>query len=93
MKNIFGILLLITSCSSKGNKQIKVNPIETAVNTVGERMVIPFEPDSLNGGSNVAHYLIEKFSKEYEGLKDKDVIGVKLTDSANVKKLWKYSGI
>ena len=85
MKNILGILLLITSCSSKVNKQIKATPIETTVNTVGERMAIPFEPDSLNSGSNVAHYLIEKFSKEYDGLRDKDIIGVKLIDSANVK--------
>jgi hypothetical protein len=85
MKNIFCILLLITSCSIKGNKQIKVNLIGTTVDTFDERMVIPFEPDSLNSGSNVAHYLIKKFNKEYEGLKDKDIVGVKLIDSKLVK--------
>jgi hypothetical protein len=73
------------SCSSNENKQIKNNPTETTVSAVNDRIVIPFEPDSLNGSSNIAHYLIEKFNKEYEGLKDKDIIEVKLIDSISVK--------
>ena len=85
MKNIFGILLLMISCSSNENKQIKSNPTETTVSAVNDRIVIPFEPDSLNGSFNIAHYLIGKFNKEYEGLKDKDIIGVKLIDSVSVK--------
>ena len=57
------------SCSSNENKQIKSNPTETTGSAVNSRIVIPFEPDSLNGSSNIAHYLIGKFNKEYEGLK------------------------
>jgi hypothetical protein len=73
------------SCSSNENKQIKSNLTETTVDSVNERMAIPFEPDSLNGSSNIAHYLIGKFNKEYEGLKDKDITGVKLIGSASIK--------
>lgn len=86
MKNIFGILLLMISCGSKESKQTKVNSIETTISSVDNRIVIPFEPDSLlNAPSHIAHYLIGKFNKEYEGLKDKDITGVKFIENERVK--------
>ncbi len=85
MKNIFVILLLITACGSKETKLTKVAQTSVSGTATTDRMAIPFEPDSLNRNSTVGTYLIKKFNKEYEGLKNKDITEVKLIDSVSVK--------
>ena len=85
MKNIFAILLLITACGSKENKSAKIPQASVSGTDTNERRVIPFEPDSLSRTSTVGAYLIRKFNKEYEGLKDNDITEVKLVDSVGIK--------
>lgn len=61
-------------------------PIENISDAIDERSVISFEPDSLSKASNINHYLITKFDKDYEGLKDKDIVSFKLISTVTIKK-------
>ena len=80
----------MASCGGRNksleNDITKGTPKEKMSNVIDERLVISFEPDSLSKASNVNHYLITKFNKEFDGLKDKDIVSIKLMNTVTIKK-------
>lgn len=80
----------MASCGSRNksleNHITKETSKEKISDAIDERSVISFESDSLSKSSNINHYLITKFDKDYEGLNDKDIVSFKLLTAVTIKK-------